>query len=109
MSNKMDHLLFSMIVKLNIGGHCVKTSRSNADQRPKLDVAAIFSGRFQLKPCEDGAGVVYRRLQNTLPVYTQLSSHWKFLGIHAFLHTLSNNNLMDLNSKIELKITLFLL
>lgn len=49
-----------MAVKLNVGGHHYTTSVQTLTKDPDSMLAAMFSGRFELKPFEDGAFFIDR-------------------------------------------------
>ena len=64
----IDCLVFKMednqrvpsIVKLNVGGIYFATSLQTLTKDPKSMLAAMFSGKFEMKPCEDGAFFIDR-------------------------------------------------
>jgi len=60
MSKKLEHVHFSSTVNLNVGGHCFKTSIQTLTKDPNTMLAAMFSGKFEMKPCEDGAFFIDR-------------------------------------------------
>ena len=60
MSKKLEHVHFSSTVNLNVGGHLFKTSVQTLTKDPNSMLAAMFSGRFETKPCEDGAFFIDR-------------------------------------------------
>ena len=60
MSKKFEHIHFSSTVNLNVGGHCFKTSVQTLTKDPNTMLAAMFSGKFEMKPCEDGAYFIDR-------------------------------------------------
>ena len=60
MSKKFEHIHFSSTVNLNVGGHCFKTSVQTLTKDPNTMLAAMFSGKFEMKPCEDGAFFIDR-------------------------------------------------
>ena len=60
MSKKFEHVHFSSTVNLNVGGHCFKTSVQTLTKDPNTMLAAMFSGKFEMKPCEDGAFFIDR-------------------------------------------------
>ena len=49
-----------MTVNLNVGGRHFTTSVQTLTKDPDSMLAAMFSGRFELKPCEDGAFFIDR-------------------------------------------------
>ena len=57
---KLDHVHFGKTVKLNVGGKIFKTSLETLCKDPRSMLAAMFSGRFELKPDEDGAYFIDR-------------------------------------------------
>ena len=60
MSKKLDQVHFSSTVKLNVGGQCFTTSVQTLTKDPKSMLAAMFSGRFDMKPSEDGSFFIDR-------------------------------------------------
>ena len=60
MSKKFEHVHFSSTVNLNVGGHCFKTSVQTLTKDPNTMLAAMFSGKFEMKSCEDGAFFIDR-------------------------------------------------
>ena len=60
MSKKLEHVHFSSTIQLNVGGHRFTTSLHTPTKDPNSMVAAMFSGKFELKPCEDGAFFIDR-------------------------------------------------
>ena len=50
----------SSIVKLNIGGSYFTTNVQTLTKDPNTMLAAMFSGKFEMKPCEDGAFFIDR-------------------------------------------------
>ena len=60
MSNKLEHVHFSSTVKLNVGGHTFTTSVQTLTKDPNSMLAAMFSGKFDTKPAEDGAFFIDR-------------------------------------------------
>ena len=60
LSKKFEHVHFSSTVNLNVGGHCFKTSVQTLTKDPNTMLAAMFSGKFEMKPCEDGAFFIDR-------------------------------------------------
>ena len=53
MSRKLENVLFSSTVKLNVGGHHFTTSVQTLTKDPNSMLAAMFSGKFDMKPSED--------------------------------------------------------
>ena len=60
LSEKFEHVHFSSTVNLNVGGHCFKTSIQTMTKDPNTMLAAMFSGKFEMEPCEDGAFFIDR-------------------------------------------------
>ena len=60
----MEHIeqdmYIPMIVKLNVGGHHFTTSAKMLSKDRNSKLAAMFSGRFEMKPCKDGAFFIDR-------------------------------------------------
>jgi len=54
MSKKLDHVHVSSTVKLNVGGQHFTTSAQTLRKDPNSMLAAMFSGKFDVKPSEDG-------------------------------------------------------
>ncbi|PFX29394.1 BTB/POZ domain-containing protein KCTD6 [Stylophora pistillata] len=48
------------IVKLNVGGHYFTTSLRTLTKDPNSMLAVMFAGKFEMKPCEDGAFFIDR-------------------------------------------------
>lgn len=59
-SKKLAHVHFSSTVKLNVGGHTFTTSVQTLTKDPNSMLAAMFSGKFEMKPAEDGAFFIDR-------------------------------------------------
>ena len=58
---KLEHVHFAKTVKLNVGGKIYKTSLETLRKDPDSMLAAMFSGRFDVKPEEeDGAYFIDR-------------------------------------------------
>jgi len=53
MSRKLENVLFSSTVKLNVGGHHFTTSVQTLTKDPNSMLAAMFSGKFEMKPSEE--------------------------------------------------------
>ena len=53
MSRKLENVLFSSTVKLNVGGHHFTTSVQTLTKDPNSMLATMFSGKFEMKPSED--------------------------------------------------------
>ena len=60
MSEKLEHVHFSSTIKLNVGGHHFTTSLQTLTKDPNSMLAAMFSGKFEMKPSEDGAFFIDR-------------------------------------------------
>jgi len=60
MSKKLEHVHFSSTVKLNVGGHHFTTSLQTLTKDPNSMLAAMFSGKFEMKPSEDGTFFIDR-------------------------------------------------
>jgi len=60
MSKKLDCVHFSSTVKLNVGGQHFTTSVQTLTKDPNSMLAAMFSGRFDIKPSEDGTFFIDR-------------------------------------------------
>ena len=59
-SKKLDQVHFSSTVKLNVGGQHFTTSVQTLTKDPNSMLAAMFSGRFDMKPSEDGSFFIDR-------------------------------------------------
>jgi len=60
MSKKLEHVHFSSTVKLNVGGHHFTTSVQTLTKDPNSMLAAMFSGKFEMMPSEDGTFFIDR-------------------------------------------------
>ena len=60
MSKKLDQVHFSSTVKLNVGGQHFVTSVQTLRNDPNSMLAAMFSGKFDPKPSEDGSFFIDR-------------------------------------------------
>ena len=60
MSKKLEHVHFSSTIQLNVGGHRFTRSLHTPTKDPNSRVAAMFSGKFEMKPSEDGAFFIDR-------------------------------------------------
>ena len=60
MSKKMENMQFSSTVKLNVGGHHFTTSIQTLTKDHDSMLAAMFSGRFEMKPSKDGTFFIDR-------------------------------------------------
>ncbi|XP_022808125.1 uncharacterized protein LOC111345114 [Stylophora pistillata] len=54
-AKKLEHVHFSTMVQLNVGGHQFSTSVATLNRDPGSMLHAMFSGRFDTKPSEDGS------------------------------------------------------
>ena len=59
-SKKLDQVHFSSTVKLNVGGQHFATSVQTLTKDPNSMLASMFSGRFDMKPSEDGSFFIDR-------------------------------------------------
>ena len=60
MSKKLDQVHFSSTVKLNVGGQYFTTRVQTLRKDPNSMLAAMFSGKFDTKPSEDGSFFIDR-------------------------------------------------
>ena len=60
MATKLEHVHFSKPIKLNIGGQCFTTSIDTLRKDAGSMLNAMFSGRFDTKPLEDGSYFIDR-------------------------------------------------
>ena len=60
MSKKLEHVHFSSTILLNVGGHRFTTSLQTLTKDPNSMLAAMFSGKFEMEPSEDGAFFIDR-------------------------------------------------
>ena len=60
MSKKIDHVHLTPTINLNIGGRRFTTSLQTLTKDPDSMLAAMFSGKFEVKPSEDGAFFIDR-------------------------------------------------
>ena len=60
MSKKLDQVHFSSTVKLDVGGQHFVTSVQTLRKDPNSMLAAMFSGKFDTKPSEDGSFFIDR-------------------------------------------------
>ena len=58
--NEEDINRISPTIKLNVGDHYFTTTRQTLTKDPNSMLAAMFSGRFDMKPAEDGAFFIDR-------------------------------------------------
>ncbi|XP_078354268.1 uncharacterized protein LOC144638851 isoform X2 [Oculina patagonica] len=59
-AKKLEHVHFSKMVKLNVGGHFFSTSLETLTKDAGSMLHAMFSGRFETKPSEDGSYFIDR-------------------------------------------------
>ena len=59
-SNKLDRVHFKSTVKLNVGGQHFTTSVQTLTKDPNSMLAAMFSGKFEMQPSEDGSFFIDR-------------------------------------------------
>ena len=59
-AKKLNHVHFSKTLKLNIGGQLFTTSLETIKKDPGSMFHAMFSGRFDAKPAEDGSYFIDR-------------------------------------------------
>ena len=60
MSKKLEHVHFSSTILLNVGGYRFTTSLQTLTKDQNSMLAAMFSGKFEMKPSEDGAFFIDR-------------------------------------------------
>ena len=60
MSKKIDQVHFSSTVNLNVGGQHFTTSLQTLTKDPNSMLAAMFSGKFEMKPSKDGSFFIDR-------------------------------------------------
>ena len=60
MSEKIEHFHLLSIVNLHVGGRRFTTSLQTLTKDPDSMLAAMFSGKFEVKPSEDGAFFIDR-------------------------------------------------
>ena len=105
MSQKLSQVHFSSTVKLDVGGQHFTTTVQTLTKDPNSMLAAMFSGRFDMKPSEDGSffidrdGTHFRFILNflrtgklTLPegaTFTkELEEEAEFYQIHGLIDAL---------------------
>ena len=71
-AKKLEHVHFAKTIKLNVGGQYFTTSLETLTKDPGSMLHAMFSGRFDIKPAEDGSyfidrdGTHFRHILNYL-------------------------------------------
>ena len=71
-AKKLEHVHFAKTIKLNVGGQYFTTSLETLTKDPGSMLHAMFSGRFDTKPAEDGSyfidrdGTHFRHILNYL-------------------------------------------
>ena len=60
MSKKLDQVHFSSTVNLNVGGQHFTTSLQTLTKDPNSMLAAMFSGKLEMKPSKDGSFFIDR-------------------------------------------------
>ena len=60
MSKKIDHVHLTPTINLNIGGRRFTTSLQTLTKDPDSMLAVMFSGKFEVKPSEDGTFFIDR-------------------------------------------------
>ena len=77
-AKKLDHVHFGSTVKLNVGGQYFTTSLQTLTKDTGSMLHAMFSGRFDTKPAEDGSyfidrdGTHFRYILNYVSVKSKL-------------------------------------
>ena len=59
-AKKLEHVHFAKTIKLNVGGQYFTTSLETLTKDPGSMLHAMFSGRFDTKPAEDGSYFIDR-------------------------------------------------
>jgi len=59
-TKKLEHVHFASTIKLNVGGQHFTTSLQTVTKDPGSMLHAMFSGRFDTKPAEDGSYFIDR-------------------------------------------------
>ncbi|KAL9954740.1 hypothetical protein ACROYT_G042314 [Oculina patagonica] len=112
MSKKLEHVHFSSTVELNVGGHHFATSVQTLTKDPNSMLAAMFSGKFEMKPSKDGSffidrdGTHFRFILNYLrngelilpegaTFLKELEAEAKFYQIQGILDELKPKTLND--------------
>ena len=60
MSQKLSQVHFSFTFKLDVGGQHFTTTVQTLTKDPNSMLAAMFSGKFEMKPSEDGSFFIDR-------------------------------------------------
>ncbi|KAL9951604.1 hypothetical protein ACROYT_G044299 [Oculina patagonica] len=109
---KLEHVHFSKVVKLNVGGHFFATSLETLTKDPGSMLHAMFSGRFETKPSEDGSyfidrdGTHFRYILNYLrtgqllvpedkTVHRELLAEAEFYQVKGIINELTAGALME--------------
>ena len=87
-AKKLKHVHFASVLKLNVGGTEFTTSLQTLTKDTGSTLHAMFSGRFDTKPTEDGSYFIDREGKN-LWVYPELSSHGTSYPPSSFRRTAS--------------------
>ena len=98
MSQKLSQVHFSSTVKLDVGGQHFTTTVQTLTKDPNSMLAAMFSGKFEMKPSEDGSffidgdGTHFRFILNflrtgklTLPAGASFTKKLAGIGRNDFL------------------------
>lgn len=122
LSKKAEKFHFSSTVKLNVGGEIFETSLQTLTKDPNSMLAVMFSGKFNMKPTEDGTffidrdGTYFRFILNflrtgtlTLPedtvVYEEVMKEAKFYQIQQLIDVLESPCDPTHSSKLGCKVT----
>ena len=73
-AKKLKHVHFASVLQLNVGGTEFTTSIQTLTKDTGSTLHAMFSGRFDTKPTEDGSYFIDQEGKK-LRVYPELSSH----------------------------------
>ncbi|KAL9951606.1 hypothetical protein ACROYT_G044301 [Oculina patagonica] len=112
-AKKLEHVHFSKMVKLNVGGHFFSTSLETLTKDAGSMLHAMFSGRFDTKPSEDGSyfidrdGTHFRYILNYLRtaelivpedkiVRRELLAEAKFYQVQGIINELTAEPVKDL-------------
>jgi len=111
-AKKLEHVHFSKLVKLNVGGHLFSTSLETLTKDPGSMLHAMFSGRFDTKPSEDGSyfidrdGTHFRYILNYLrtgqlivpqdkTVFKELLAEAEFYQVEGIINDLRAGSFKD--------------